>query len=167
MTISFHCEHCGRKIEAPDDAGGKWGKCPACHNKVYIPNLNVDPNIKLAPVDEDEEKRQRELLEETHKLTQNILQQRDVPNEGEVSEEPVPELNDEQLKKEITGYLRQMADGELSEAQSRLRKITGQGGRALKMVDKMAVSEVPEDELSDIPPRVLSGLIKDLRSKLV
>ncbi|MHC4658446.1 MAG: hypothetical protein ACYS83_04615 [Planctomycetota bacterium] len=32
MPITFHCEHCGKKIEAQDSAGGKWGKCPACHN---------------------------------------------------------------------------------------------------------------------------------------
>ena len=37
MPIKFQCSLCGKKIEAPDSAGGKWGKCPGCHNKVYVP----------------------------------------------------------------------------------------------------------------------------------
>jgi DNA-directed RNA polymerase subunit RPC12/RpoP len=41
MAITFHCGHCGKKIEAPDSAGGKWGKCPSCHNKVYVPPKEV------------------------------------------------------------------------------------------------------------------------------
>ena len=41
MTISFHCAHCGKKMEAPDDAGGKWGKCPRCHNKLYVPSADT------------------------------------------------------------------------------------------------------------------------------
>ena len=52
MGISFHCEHCGKKIEAPDAAGGKWGKCPGCHNKVYVPAnkpTQPDDELRLAP----------------------------------------------------------------------------------------------------------------------
>ena len=51
MAITFHCEHCGKKIEAPNSAGGKWGKCPACHNKLYVPDLYPDEELKLAPID--------------------------------------------------------------------------------------------------------------------
>ena len=47
MAIIFHCDHCGRKIEASDNTGGKWGKCPSCHNKIYVPNLNIDDDLKL------------------------------------------------------------------------------------------------------------------------
>ena len=56
MGISFHCEYCGKKIEAPDTAGGKWGKCPACRNKVYVPANNPpDDMLRLAPIDTEEE----------------------------------------------------------------------------------------------------------------
>ena len=56
MSIKFHCEHCGKRIDAPDTAGGKWGKCPSCHNKVYVPQPeDGDEPLTLAPVDETEE----------------------------------------------------------------------------------------------------------------
>ena len=61
MGITFHCEHCGKKIEAPDSAGGKWGRCPACHNKVYVPGLSSDEKLKLAPVDEEYQTKQKQL----------------------------------------------------------------------------------------------------------
>ena len=65
MSIKFHCEYCGKKIDAPDTAGGKRGKCPACHNKIYVPQIDADDELKLAPVDETEEERQKRLLDET------------------------------------------------------------------------------------------------------
>ena len=62
MGISFHCEHCGKKIEAPDTAGGKWGKCPACHNKVYVPANNPpDDELRLAPIDTEEERKRKKM----------------------------------------------------------------------------------------------------------
>ena len=56
MAITFHCKHCGKKIEANEKAAGKWGKCPSCHNKIYVPNLNAEDDLKLAPVDEEAER---------------------------------------------------------------------------------------------------------------
>ena len=57
MSITIQCEHCDKKIEAPETAGGKWGKCPRCHNKVYVPKLesNEEEELRLAPIDEMEE----------------------------------------------------------------------------------------------------------------
>ena len=61
MAIVFHCEHCGKKIEAADDAGGKRGTCPVCHNKLYVPSRDVGDELKLAPVDETELEREKRL----------------------------------------------------------------------------------------------------------
>ena len=55
MAIIFHCPSCGKEIKAADNAGGKWGKCPKCHNKIYVPSIDPEkeePELKLAPVDE-------------------------------------------------------------------------------------------------------------------
>ena len=79
MAIVFHCDHCGKKVEAQDSAGGKWGKCPACHNKIYVPAPHAGEELKLAPVDESEEEREKRLMAETHQLTQDILLEREVP----------------------------------------------------------------------------------------
>jgi len=73
MTITFHCSHCNKKIEAQDSAAGKWAKCPSCHNKIYVPDLKADEELKLAPVDESEEERKKRLMAETHQLTHCLL----------------------------------------------------------------------------------------------
>jgi hypothetical protein len=171
MPISFHCEQCGKKIEAPDNAGGKWGKCPGCHNKVYVPGGQADDEIQLAPLDKDDERRQRELLAEEARLRRDILKETDVPEEGAAPKNQSAatrpgELSDAELTTVIIGYLRQMADGELEEAERTAKTIIPNGGRAMRILERIALSEIPEPELADIPRHVLSGLIKSLRSRL-
>jgi len=36
MPISFQCA-CGKKMQVPDSAAGKAGKCPSCGNRVTVP----------------------------------------------------------------------------------------------------------------------------------
>ena len=59
MAITFHCAHCGKKIEAQDKAAGKWGTCPSCHNKVYVPDIHAKGDFKLTPIDDEEEARRQ------------------------------------------------------------------------------------------------------------
>ncbi len=166
MAIIFHCDHCGKKIEAPDSAGGKWGKCPACHNKLYVPSPDSDEELKLAPIDESEEERKNRLMAETLKLTQDILQEREVPNGPAVVVEPISGMGERELTKNIIMYLRQMADDELYEAQRIVGLIARHGPQAAKILNRMALSEIPEPELADIPRQVLSALIKSLRTEI-
>ncbi|MHC4488171.1 MAG: hypothetical protein ACYSW7_03190 [Planctomycetota bacterium] len=166
MAIIFHCEHCGKKIEAPDSAGGKWGKCPACHNKLYVPSPDSDEELKLAPIDESEEERKKRLMAETLKLTQDILQEREVPNGSAEVVEPISGMGERELTKNIIMYLRQMADDELYEAQRIVALIARHGPQAAKILNRMALSETPEPELADIPRQVLSALIKSLRTEI-
>ena len=79
MAIVFHCEHCGKEIRAADTAGGKWGKCPTCHNKLYVPSLEPGEELKLAPEDNKDLEREKQLMAETYRLTQDILKEREVP----------------------------------------------------------------------------------------
>ncbi|MHC4618946.1 MAG: hypothetical protein ACYTEQ_14475 [Planctomycetota bacterium] len=166
MPIVFHCEYCGKKIEAKDGAGGKWGKCPSCHNKLYVPAFDSDDELKLAPMDTSEEAKRRQLLAETYKITQDILQERDVP---EGPEEPIMlayEVSDEELTRSIITYLHQMAGGELGIARETANLIIPFGSRAVEILDRIALSDMPEPELADVPPQVLAGLIRDLRSQI-
>jgi DNA-directed RNA polymerase subunit RPC12/RpoP len=166
MSIVFHCEHCGKKVEAPDGAGGKRAKCPACHNKVYVPSLDADEELKLAPIDSGEEAKRKQLMDETFNLTQEILQEREVPEGQSEAYRSVSEVNEKELTKNIILYLRQMADGELDEAISTADMIAPYRRQAVKILDTIAVSEMPEPELADIPPQVLSGLIRNLRTRI-
>lgn len=186
MAIIFHCNHCGKKIEAADSAGGKWGKCPACHNKVYVPlQETADEELKLAPIDETEEEKRKRLMDETHKLTQDILQEREIPPEtagptAEPSEEELMEskqqashsrwaaieMSEKELTKNIIMHLRLIADGELEEGEQIVNLIAPHGPSAIKILDRIALSEIPEPELADIPQQVLAGLIRTLRNKI-
>jgi hypothetical protein len=185
MAIIFHCNHCGKKIEAADSAGGKWGKCPACHNKLYVPQSEPDEELKLAPIDETEEEKRKRLMAETYKLTQDILQEREIPpetaepttelNEKELTENKQTasrsrwaaiEMSEKELTKNIIMHLRLMADGELDEGEKIVNLIAPHGPRTIEILDRIALSEIPEPELADIPQQVLAGLIRTLRNKI-
>jgi len=166
MSITFQCEHCGKKIEAPDSAGGKWGKCPVCHNKLYVPNLGPDEELKLAPIDEGDEAKQKQLIAETRMIEQDILSEREVPDGPVEVAASTPEVSDKELTKNIITYLRQTADGELEQAERIADLIVSCGDRALKILDRIALSEMPEPELADIPQQMLSGLIRNLRTRI-
>ncbi len=181
MTVSFHCEYCGKKIEAPDGAGGKWGKCPACHKKLYVPDSSSGEELKLAPVDKSDEAKQKELMDETYKLSQDILLEKEIPAESVESVEPVEpvesdesaeamvlpfKISDEQLKKNIINYLLQMSQGQLEQAETTIGLIVPYGQRAVEILDRIALAEIPEPELADVAPQALSGLIRELRGKI-
>jgi phage FluMu protein Com len=166
MAITFHCEHCGKKIEAADTAGGKWGKCPACHNKLYVPSPDTGEELKLAPVDESDLERARRLMAETYKLTQDILQERDVPEGPAEPAGAMYELSEQELRRHVIAYLRQMAEGELDEAERTAALIAPSGDKTIRIIDRIALSEIPEPELTDIPQQMLAGAIRALRNRI-
>ncbi len=171
MGIAFTCEFCGKKIEAPDNAGGRWGRCPACHNKLYIPkqDSNEEEELKLAPIDERDIAKQKQLLAEANKLAQQIMDEREIPSEpagAAVVSASDEEVDENQLTINIITYLRQMAEGDLDRAEGLANKIIPHRRNAAKILDQIALSEIPEPELADIPQQVLSGLIRTLRNRI-
>jgi hypothetical protein len=164
MGITFHCIHCDNKITAKDEAAGKWGICPACHNKIYIPDLNAGiDDLKLAPVNEEEETKQKKLMAETYQLTKDILQERENAVKGGAFSALI---DDKKLLTRIISYLQKMRDGKLAEAAELENQITPYGQQSLHLLDKIASSEIPEPELDDIPRAVLLTMIRNIRSKI-
>ncbi len=166
MAITFHCEHCNKKIEAAESAGGRWGKCPACHNKIYVPTPDTGEELKLAPLDTSFREKERELMAETHRLTQDILQEREIPDGPREASGAVYEMSDKELRKNVIMYLRQMAQGDLDEAESTGALISSCGSRVTDFLDIIALSEIPEPELADIPQQLLAGAIRALRARI-
>jgi len=163
MPISFHCECCKKKIKAPDEAGGKWGSCPHCKHRCYIPLPPSDdePPLTLVPLDEEEERRRDEMMRETYNLQQNILQERNAG--GEDPEAAAGAVTSEKdLIKAIILYLRQMADGRLEQAEDTARMIVRHKEQAKDLLQRMARAEQPEPELADISPKLLQGFMKQL-----
>ena len=106
-------------------------------------------------------------MAETYKLSQDILLEREVSNgAGEAAATSASKISDKELTKNIILYLRQMADGQLNHTQETINSIAPYGRQAVKILDKIALSEMPEPELANIPQQVLSGLIRNLRSRI-
>jgi hypothetical protein len=166
MPIKLHCSACGRKIEAPDSAGGKWGKCPGCHTKLYVPLPSAEEDeLRLAPVDETEEQKRKQLMLETYRLTKDILDEKSVPDvPGAVG--ATPEIGEEALTNHIIHYLRQMADGDLDTAQRTADLIVPHRRKAATILEHFAKTYPPDPELEDVPQQVLSGLIRNLRTRM-
>ena len=171
MAVTLHCQHCGKKISAKEQLFGKWAKCPACHNEIYIPEpVPEDDSLPLKPLDPEDLKRKKELMVETYKLT-SAIQGETSPSSGSAASEPPDSpsaavsggMKEKDLSKCIINYLRSIADSDLSRADALMEKIAANSGTALKIIDRIAVSEVPESGLEDIPPQVVSALIRELR----
>jgi len=164
MPISFHCECCKKKIEAPDEAGGKWGQCPYCHHRCYVPSPPSDdePELTLVPLDEEEERRRDEMMRETYNLTQNILHEKDTGSVEDAPAGPHETVSERELIKRIILYLRQMADGQLEQAEDTARSIARHRTQAKDILRRMARAERPEPELAGIAPKVLQGFMKQL-----
>ena len=167
MSISFQCEQCKKKVKAPDDAGGKWGSCPFCKHRCYIPlpPSPDDEELKLAPVDDREETRYGKLMRETYSLTRNILQETAADGEPAAGGE-FNEADEKKLIKNIIIYLRHMADGQLTQAEKTLTELSPHKNAANRILQKMLRAERPEPELADINGKVLQGLIKNLAAKM-
>jgi hypothetical protein len=166
MSISFHCESCKQKIKAPDNAGGKWGNCPYCKHRCYIPmpkNEN-EPELRLAPVEESEESKIGLLRNQTHVLTRQLLHETDLPAEsvggaGDAADEKA-------VIKTCILYLRQIADGELDGAEKTFSKLKIYKRTTLRILSSMGRAERPEPELADIPDKILQKLIRDAEAQL-
>ena len=168
MSIRLHCDHCGKKIEAPNSAGGKWGKCPGCHNKVYVPlpPSESDEELKLAPLDESELKKQQQLMAETYRITRDILEEQAPSEAAAAPAGSSTDISDQRLTEHIVRYLRQMVDGRLDEAQRTAEHIVPHRRKAAVILDHFARSETPDPELEEIPKQVLAGFIRNLRTRI-
>jgi DNA-directed RNA polymerase subunit RPC12/RpoP len=165
MSISFKCQRCKKKIKAPDKDGGKYGQCPHCNYRCYIPSPpdENEPELKLAAIDENEESDYNEMMRNTHDLTQNILHERagDEPDDA-----PRGAMSEKELVRSIIMYLRMVADGRLDQAERMAAKIKPHAAAAKQILKKITRAERHEPELADIPPKLLMGLIKNLDDTL-
>jgi len=163
MSISLHCECCKKKITAPDDAGGKWGKCPYCNHKSYIPlPANEGEEVKLAPIDENEEMRYKEMMRETHHITETLLKQ--------VEEPPEPgqkaKIDEKILTVRIISYLMLMAKSSFDEAQAVENKILPYRNQTKRVLENMLKADKPEPELANIPEKLLAGFIRNMLARM-
>jgi hypothetical protein len=127
-----------------------------------MPKKDDEEELKLAPIDEEEEKKYEQMMRETHSLTGVLLHQKEVPPEPAVNRKS----DDKQLTAQIITYLRQMADGQLDEAHSTAERILPYKTQAKMILEKMLTAEKAEPELADVPKKVLIGFIRNMLSRM-
>jgi hypothetical protein len=172
MAIEFHCDHCGKLIRAGDEHGGKRGKCPACHQSVYIPAPPdaIEP-LDLAPIDQRAEVELQRMQEESRRLATTILRERSAPTEGRDSGPAVaggtprdvaaaPKVDMDLL---VISYAAAMAAGDLARAEGFAAQIRQHPRAAEEVMQRITVDQIPPPALAKIPRPVLVGFFKQLR----
>jgi DNA-directed RNA polymerase subunit RPC12/RpoP len=185
MAIVFHCEHCGKKISAPESAGGKPGKCPTCHQRIYIPMPESEiEEIPLAPEDPQDEIRKHQFLREQFLLQQELEKHKgapEVPGEHESmpAENALPLLDDgdgaalnfsstshtADVGKLVEQYVLLMVQGNLEGANQIASQIAAGGKQAKQKVEQMAMQDFFHPDAANIPPSVIAGFFKKLLAR--
>lgn len=177
MSIELHCPKCGKQIRAPENAGGKHGKCPYCEGRVYIPMPPApEDEIGVAPVDDDFERREAELRRELiafeaklsmeNKLAPAPLVEKQRGGESASGGEE-PEVAGEVIDcdAEVENFITAMRDSRLDDAEEAVASLRRAGPRARDFVQGALVDEMPP-EVSGVPPPVLKGFLKTLLTRL-
>jgi hypothetical protein len=127
-----------------------------------MPKSNDEEEIKLAPIDDSEEKKYEQMMQETRGLTGVLLHQTETPPEPAEG----GKADDKQLTAQIIKYLRQMADGQLDEAQNTAGKIIPYKNQAKAILENILLAERPEPELADVPKKVLIGFVRNILTRM-
>jgi len=171
VAIEFHCEHCEHLIRAPNDTGGKKGRCPACKNVVYIPlPAEESGEIPLAPIDDAEERRRAEEEKRARAVEHQLLRHREVPGESGRSAArgaPAgPASAPADPRKLVAQFVSAMAAGQLEDADRVVRALARDAARAHEAIDAISADAAPLPGVGSVPRPVLMGFLKQLRSRL-
>ncbi len=160
MSIELHCPRCQQLVKAPDDAGGKRGRCPYCKSSVYIPLPPGEEEIRIAPIDQEDEQREKELRRESAAYVASIA------HGGTPKEEP-PSTAEEPADPdvEIESFIRAMHESRLDDAEAAVSRIRAGGKQARNHV-KTRVSKHDLPALEGIPEPLINAFVKDLLNRL-
>ena len=170
MAIEFHCEHCSKLVRAADEYAGKRGA-------PWLPAERLHSQLRNraaahCPADR-ETARQRELLDETRRLTEKITRERDTlpPEPARPAKQARPaaegdaRLSHVVMQEAVINYAKAMAAGDLERAEELGREIRRDPRLGEEVIQRIMVDEIPPAELADIPRPVLIGFFKQLREK--
>lgn len=175
MAIEFHCDHCGKLIRTAEDNAGKRGKCPSCHQSVYIPTPadQLEP-LNLAPVDDAAERAAKRLLDESRRLANTLRHERQSLDRGPApanagpasSAAPRdPAVTHADVEQWVLSYAIAMADGQLDKAERLAQSIRQNRRIGDEVIDRLMVDEMPPASIARIPRPVLIQFLKQLRAR--
>lgn len=157
-------------LKAPENAGGRRSKCPACGHEVYVPTAPSElEELPLAPEDESDRAREQELLEERRRLDQELARESqdagDAPPARRASTRSAAR-SDVDVRKLVIQYLLAMSNSNLDDANDVLKSLQAHRDEAQQVIDQIASDQMPPAELGDVPPGVYQGFLKNLRTQL-
>jgi len=164
MAITFRCQHCGKKVEAPDSAGGKRGRCPYCKQSNYIPApISEDEIFELAPEeDKPGEKSSKQLSEQERVLAAELSRGNNAPVPLEYRED----LKPEDLHHLVVNYCLDMANSNLERAGTHMEQLKKFPHMAKEAVEGFLDGSLLEPALDPIPTKLLHGFLNNLRDQL-
>ena len=174
MSIELHCPQCEKLIRAPDNAGGKHGKCPYCAAEVYIPTPVEDSDlIGLAPIDQEEERRAEKERQEALRYATAMDKDASLkvapdddapPRSGARRPEPPPgEVVD--IGDHVERFVLAMRDSKLEEADRVAGKLKRVGPRARDYVEGLLLDPTPPP-IEGVPRPLVQGILKALLERL-
>jgi len=168
MPITFRCEHCGKKVEAPDSAGGKRGRCPYCKQSNYIPApVDEDEIIPLAPEEDDQTQRSAEAeAEDLRRQERELLAEMGGADATVVPLDQRDNLKPEDLHHLVVNYCLDLADSRLERAETHVRQLKKVRRMAVEAVNDFLSGKVKEPVLEKVPPKLLEGFLRQLREAL-
>ena len=165
MTIKFQCENCRKEVKAPDEAGGRRGKCPFCGMSNYIPRpVSEEELLPLAPLDEAEEQRRQAEIQELFRQERDIL--------AETGDRPGPpleqrdDLSSADLHHYVVNYLLDMAHSNLRRAQTHVTELSKFGPLGKQAVEDFAGGQVQEPAIEEIPEKLREAFLLQLKEQL-
>ena len=167
MSIELHCPQCAKLIKAPDNAGGRHGKCPYCDGRVYIPAIIDDDDvIAIAPLDPQDRRHEEELRRETARLTSAVDHEGNAGAEsgggGRGATAPGATID---LDKKVERFVVAMRDSKLDEADKIAAELKRAGSHARNYVDGLILDPTPPP-IGDLPKPLLHGFLKTLLQRL-
>ncbi|MGB0714583.1 MAG: hypothetical protein ACPGXK_01815 [Phycisphaerae bacterium] len=161
MSIDLHCPGCTKLIRAPDDAGGRTGKCPYCSRKVYIPMPKDEiETIPIAPLDPVDEAREEELRRESANYAATVSGGGDgsLPLEGD-SAEPID------FEAEVSRFITSMHSSDLEVTEQIVARLSGQAAPARAFIESVISNDVALS-VDGVPAPLVQGFLKSLLSRL-
>lgn len=167
MPIEFDCEHCGKKIKAPDEASGRRGKCPFCQNSVYIPAPVSDEDLlDLEPEDPEFEQRRKQRIQELLDAERDLLAEAPDHDAVAVPLDQRENLSSEDLQHLVVNYCLDMSASQLQRAEKHAQQLAKFGPLGRAAVEDFQKGEIDEPALNDIPEPLLEAFLKRLADQI-
>ncbi len=167
MSIGFNCEHCGKRVEAPDAAGGKRGRCPYCKLANYIPTpVSEDELYDLAPEDDQANRQAAAEREELRRQDQALLSEVDRDPSPQVPMEHREDVIPEDVYHHVVNYCLDLSQSNLERAQTHVAQLRKVRHVAVRAVDDFLSGKAIEPALDGIPGKLLQGFLMQMRGAL-